>query len=385
MAAAGNLQLEIRDAFNKINPPDDSMKTFLGLSKLVEIFLEQTDDSSRKLFSSEMVSLDFARLAFQYISSIRSDGHTLLALSVVHNITDFSREFSKSAVDNRIHHKCAGTLMFNCILSVENLNKKPKQELAHELGSSLLGILRNIMRNYPECRPDDRLRSLKGTLRELINVEDVLLKSLAALCLAYLASFDDKIDQELITLDKGHLAFLVQRVLPVTPHVKQDSDRKSDPSAFPESLGFSTGEILEPFAILVKNWKSSLELVKLGIISICQSVLIKASQTRFTSEDSSLSSAVKWSLVILYRLSKRPTICKLFNFEELSLIANFSYHPNELGRGCITHRVISDRVHRLLVTLSYFRPDRFVQLLSLIPILILLLYYLVSGCLTSLC
>ena len=59
--------------------------------------------------------------------------------------------------------------------------------------------------------------------------------------------------------------------------------------------------------------------------------------------------------------------------------------PDELGPMGITHRVISDRVHRLLVTLSYFRPDRFVQLLSLIPILILLLYYLVSGCLTSLC
>ena len=57
----------------------------------------------------------------------------------------------------------------------------------------------------------------------------------------------------------------------------------------------------------------------------------------------------------------------------------------ELGPMGITHRVISDRVHRLLVTLSYFRPDRFVQLLSLIPILILLLYCLVSGCLTSLC
>ena len=58
---------------------------------------------------------------------------------------------------------------------------------------------------------------------------------------------------------------------------------------------------------------------------------------------------------------------------------------SELGPMWLTHRVISDRVHRLLVTLSYFRPDRFVQLLSLIPILILLLYYLVSGCLTSLC
>ena len=42
--------------------------------------------------------------------------------------------------------------------------------------------------------------------------------------------------------------------------------------------------------------------------------------------------------------------------------------------GCLTHRVIPDRVRRLLVTL----PDRFVQLLSLIPTFILLLYLLVS-------
>ena len=68
--------------------------------------------------------------------------------------------------------------------------------------------------------------------------------------------------------------------------------------------------------------------------------------------------------------------------EALNEASNTSF---ELGPSWLTHRVISDRVHRLLVTLSYFRPDRFVQLLSLIPILILLLYYLVSGCLTSLC
>ena len=59
--------------------------------------------------------------------------------------------------------------------------------------------------------------------------------------------------------------------------------------------------------------------------------------------------------------------------------------PDEFIYGGLSHRVISDRVHRLLVTLFYFRPDRFVQLLSLIPILILLLLLLVSGCLTSLC
>ena len=43
-----------------------------------------------------------------------------------------------------------------------------------------------------------------------------------------------------------------------------------------------------------------------------------------------------------------------------------------------THRIVSDKLHRLLVTLSYFRLDCFVQFLSLIPILILLLYLLVS-------
>ena len=43
-----------------------------------------------------------------------------------------------------------------------------------------------------------------------------------------------------------------------------------------------------------------------------------------------------------------------------------------------THRVYSDLVHGLFVMLIFFRPDRFVQLLRLIPILILLLNLLVS-------
>ena len=51
--------------------------------------------------------------------------------------------------------------------------------------------------------------------------------------------------------------------------------------------------------------------------------------------------------------------------------------PDELWPLACTRRVILDKVHRLLVTLSYFQTDRFVQLLSLIPILILLLYLIV--------
>ena len=64
----------------------------------------------------------------------------------------------------------------------------------------------------------------------------------------------------------------------------------------------------------------------------------------------------------------------------LNLIKTFSIFDEtiELNPFGYTHRVISDKIHRLLVTLAYFRPDRFVQLLSLIPILILILYLLVS-------
>ena len=55
----------------------------------------------------------------------------------------------------------------------------------------------------------------------------------------------------------------------------------------------------------------------------------------------------------------------------------FSYQMSFCPR-LPSHRVFSDKIHHLLFTLSYFRPDRFVQLLSLIPILILLLYLIVS-------
>ena len=103
------------------------------------------------------------------------------------------------------------------------------------------------------------------------------------------------------------------------------------------------------------------------------------------------------NLRLLYNAMSRARVyCEIFlmlpgkvdenELEEfLNIFKGMKIRHDELGPKCITHRVISDRVHRLLVTLSYFRPDRFVQLLSLIPILILLLYYLVSGCLTSLC
>ena len=68
----------------------------------------------------------------------------------------------------------------------------------------------------------------------------------------------------------------------------------------------------------------------------------------------------------------------LVNSKLLRSYSRLMVAPDELSLMWLTHRVISDRVHRLLAMLSYFRPDRFVHLLSLMPILILILYLLVS-------
>ena len=92
-------------------------------------------------------------------------------------------------------------------------------------------------------------------------------------------------------------------------------------------------------------------------------------------------------------LSRRDISIKLLSYNILKMFCLISNHflvsskllrsysrlmvaPDELEPMWLTHRVISDRVHRLLVTLSYFWPDRFVQLLSLIPILIFLIIWM---------
>ena len=66
-----------------------------------------------------------------------------------------------------------------------------------------------------------------------------------------------------------------------------------------------------------------------------------------------------------------PEFCKISLNKKTQCVLSLSQKK-------LSHRVISDEVHRLIVTLSDFRPDRFMQLLSLIPILFLLFYLLVS-------
>ena len=299
------------------------MTTLLGLMKLVEI-LKESNECTRNTFCSEIVSSNLAKLSMRYICEVKSEMHSKVMLQLLQNISDISSKFSETLVESGMHELIASNIENNSTFGVENLNKSPKQESAHEIMFSFLSILNNILRNYPECRSEFRASKLKYALKKLLSVKDLLMQSCALLCLAYAVNVNE--DQELITLGKIHVEFLARRILPATPHMKfmktSDEDRFVYGSG---SLGFSTEEILEPFSILSTNSRTSLELVKQGIVSICQSVLIKANQTHQSYKNKSLTSAAKWSLLILYRLSKRSVTAPLIDFKEL--IHKFSGHP----------------------------------------------------------
>ena len=56
----------------------------------------------------------------------------------------------------------------------------------------------------------------------------------------------------------------------------------------------------------------------------------------------------------------------------------FRLYQINLSTGWLSHRLTLGKVHLLFVTLAYFRLDRFVQPVSLTPVIILFLYLLVS-------
>ena len=78
--------------------------------------------------------------------------------------------------------------------------------------------------------------------------------------------------------------------------------------------------------------------------------------------------------------------CVFYNFSNLCLLSLNKQrsvrdpwsHQMSLCPGWLTHKKISDKVHRLFVMLPFFRPFRVVQFRKVIPLLTLLLYFLVS-------
>ena len=127
-------------------------------------------------------------------------------------------------------------------------------------------------------------------------------------------------DKEFISLTKHDLEFLIRHILPTLPHVRLDDDLLPHSIIYGgDCLTFSSDEIFQPLAILATNPKTARELVKLGVISACESALNRAYKTRVPSDEDSSSEAasIKWSLHLLVELHRNGYAKPLIDFHDI--------------------------------------------------------------------
>ena len=318
--ASGDWLSKINDAFDEIKNADESRKTVLGLINLHSLFFEMLQCSKIEIFCEEMVRLNYVTLAKRYISDVKSAVHHRLVFDILWNASDASREFCKSIIENKLHLIIIANLEDNAAFQLDNLNKKPKKEDLYHLLHAFLGVMNNTMHNYPESRSAISNTSLKYALKYLLDIEDLYVKSKVVLGLAYVADVASEEDQALISLRKSDLEFLVKHILPTTPHVRIENEYLQNTIPY-EGIcsNFSSEEILQPLAILATNPQTARELVKLGIVSACESALKKAHEKMFIARKACLpdNDSAKWALELLLRLTKNLLTSALIDFQDL--------------------------------------------------------------------
>ena len=319
LLSRGELSSMTKNAFDEIKNPDDSRKTILGLIKLLEFSYEMR-------FREEIAKSDFAALAKRYIKEVKSAVHHKLVFDLLWNVSDASRAFCKSIIDTQIHELIIANLEDNEAFQLANLNKKPKQGDIIDLLCAFLSIFNNTLRNYPESRSILSATNLKYSLKKLLDVEDLFVRSVVVICLAYVMNEKNHQNQEMLSLTKGDLEFLIKHMLPLTAHVTMDEEFSQSVKYNENTLGlFSSNEIFQPLALLATNPGNAREMIKLGIISASESALKNAYETRVTSENeysSSDAATVKWSLRLLVELNRNGPANALIDFQDI--IAKFT-------------------------------------------------------------
>ena len=310
----------INDAFDQIKDPDESIITLLGLIKLSEFYGEMKQCAQRNLFCDEMVKLDFVALAKRYIIEVKSAVHHKLVLNLLCNTSNASKAFCESIIDNQIHEIIIANLQDNEEFQKDNLNICPKQEDTFSILHAFLGIINNTLRNFPDSRSILSATKLKHSLKKLLDVEDLLVRSVVVMCLPYVVDVEKGSHQDLISLKTEDLEFLIKHILPTTAHAKIDDESLANYIEYgSDQQCFSSDEIFQPLAILATNPKTARELVKLGIVSACESALKKAQKKPFvdTEHVTSVNESAKWALELLLRLTKNLLTGTLIDFQDV--------------------------------------------------------------------
>ena len=290
---------------------ENEMKTISCLMSLGEKFDSLSKSENQQEFDQFIVDLitwGFVALLKEILKEKTSALLKQIILDLLVKITGNSRKFCKNVIDNHFHN----FLTFN--LNLKTFQKKytdsdEKEEKICDHIRKVLIILRNIFRNCPELRLSFCKTNVKHTLRELLEADsDDEIKTSALLCLSYVVDFEADDDLHLLTLQKKHLDFLFQQVL---PNILRTSDRLSYES-------FQVDEIMESLSIFSRNSQTATELIKQGIISICETYveefgfLLNESITYFCR----FQRTARLALSVLNQISMIPRTGFLFNIED---------------------------------------------------------------------
>ena len=344
MTETDDWRTKTRDAVKTLTKPELSHHTFEAFSaflQLKEIQHQTLENSCASHFCSLLVNLSFIPLSMNYLKEVRSEMYQTVILDLLEKLTKSSSEICENFIKSDLHIYIVSNLQENPDFQKTYLDRKPKQNGAHEIMGYFLGILHNIVRSCKAFRSNLKDLKVKYALNNLLDVEDVFISSKALLILTFVVDVNNEKDRKLLLAKKMNLEFLIKHVLQFTDQIRTiefetDSVKIQTDAKF-AALG--SEDILEPMSVLAANSENCRELVKQGIVSICEKVLFEAMATGFCAKySSSINSTTKWSLVILHRLNKNAFLNPLLNFEDL--IAKFKQHPiddiAEIADGLLT-------------------------------------------------
>ena len=325
-------RLSTHDAISMLQNPGNADEIFSGMLELREIYSKFKSETGQcQELSNEVASLNFAGLCEKVLRANQPDMNIRLTLSLLHSFSDSSKDLCKSIMEKDIHTLVVTHLLDNRALRAEILNRKPYSERALEHTEHSVFILNNVLWNYPESRPILRKTGLKYALRGLLDVKDKKIRFGCLLCLSYVIDVDEHVGD--VKLLKRHVEFGVKHILIRISEAETDD---GDPKWCNSYEDFSSEEIMEPLSIFATDSHNASELIKQGILSVCESILERVDAKSMASREMphrSQNKAALWVLKLLRELCKHPFAavliagCGTRYFEDL--ICKFKSHPIE--------------------------------------------------------
>ena len=204
-----------------------------------------------------------------------------------------------------------------------NLDSENKE--VFEIIQDVLGTLHNLLQKYPESQPILRDTGIQDVLFMLLDLENATLRAMAVLTLTYVIDWRRSHDEKLIEIINSNIDFMVNEMLAKFTSA-DDRQKEMIFGKLESGLTFTADEVLQPLSCLAKNRQNAVELIKQGVISKCEAILLRLSTQKFTSDiETNHSLASKWALTLLSRVNKHGMSNNLINFSEL--LSKFQTHP----------------------------------------------------------